>query len=284
MFLESLPGLVFLYFLSLFFIGVVFLIRGIKKDKKIYLTKETNNSWINFGFLIWSLFMVIFITQQIFSQSFSTLPFPWNKVALGFAIQFIILIFIILSVQYYPRLFNFPVNSKIFSLMHNINQGIISFLSAIPLVFIAAFSWNLIIKLWSHFGIIIPLQKQELVELFTQCNSKLVIGTIIFFAVIIAPITEEFIFRGSIYRFLKTKVNPLFALSVSALFFAWVHYNILSFLPLVLLGILLTCSYEKTGNIITPIVFHSLFNANTIILLLFNSNLNFITSVSDKIK
>lgn len=271
------------YFFSLFFIGVVFLIRDIrKKNSKTHLTTESKQSWTDFCLFIWSLLMIIFITQQIFSKPLSTLPSPWNKVALGFSIQLFILLFIFFGVKYYPRVLNFPINSTVFAFLHNINKGISSFFAAVPLVFIAAFTWNLITKLWSHFGVVIPLQKQELVELFTQSNSKLVIGTIIFFAIVVAPITEEFIFRAGIYRFLKSKIYPLLALSLSALIFAWVHYNILSFLPLVLLGLLLTRSYEKTGNIITPIVFHSLFNANTLILLLIDPDLNFITSVSDK--
>ena len=55
---------------------------------------------------------------------------------------------------------------------------------------------------------------------------------------------------------------------VKPLLFAMMHFNALSFLPLFLLGMLLCRSYERTGNILVPIGFHALFNANNIGLLI----------------
>lgn len=270
---------VMIYFFSLFFVGVLLLVHTIlNKKKNILHVKKSNETWIEFSFLIWSLLMIMFSVQQFFFQPTSELPDPWNKITLGFSMQIATLTFIILSVKYFPRLFDFPINSKTISILNAIKQGILSFLEALPLIFIVTFGWNFLIKIWNNFGFVLPLKRQELVDLFTQSDSKLLIYTIIIFATIIAPITEEFIFRGAIYRFLKSKINPLLALSISALVFAWVHYNILSFLPLLLIGLLLARSYEKTGHILTPIVFHSLFNGNTLILLLLNPNFNLMHS------
>lgn len=268
-----------LYFFVLFFVGVIFLIQDVKNSKqKVYHVPASKEGWIDFSLLIWCLLMIIFLMQHLWSAVHLSLPAHWNKVLVGFSIQLATVLFIILSAQYYPSLFGFPVNSKKISLTHSIREGITAFLAAVPLVYLTAFVWNITTKIWHHFGIDIPLQRQELVELFTQSGSTLLVSAIIIFSTVIAPLTEEFIFRAGIYRFLKSKMSPLFAISLSALVFAWVHYNILSFLPLFLLGLLLARSYEKTGHIITPIIFHSLFNANTLIFLLLCPDLNLIGS------
>jgi membrane protease YdiL (CAAX protease family) len=55
--------------------------------------------------------------------------------------------------------------------------------------------------------------------------------------------------------------------------FASLHVNwrtwegLTSFVPLVLLAIMFSLAYERTGNIGTPIVAHALFNLNTIVLI-----------------
>jgi len=262
------------YFVSLFFIGILILgYACLNRKEKNFHVEKSKESWIDFSLLIWILLMIMFIVEQLFFKPLSQLPKPWGSVTLGFCMQIITLSFILLSAKYFPRLFGFPVNSKTVSILNAIKQGILSFFEALPLIFIIALGWNFIPKIWNYFGITFSLERQTLVDLFLQTNSKFLIVTIIIFATIIAPITEEFIFRGAIYRFLKSKINPLFALIFSSLVFAWVHYNLLSFLPLVLVGLLLARSYEKTGHILTPIVFHGLFNANSIILLLMSPNL-----------
>lgn len=276
--LETLnfPKSVVIYIFSIFFIGILVLTHTLlNKKKNILHVTNSNENWIEFGCLIWSLLMIMFAVQQVFFKSTTHLPIPWNKVTLGFIMQFVTLLFILLSIKCLPRLFAFPINSTA-TLLNATKEGILSFFEALPLIFIATLGWNFVTKIWSNFGIVIPLKRQELVDLFANSNSKTLVATIIIFATIIAPITEELIFRGGIYRFLKSKISPIVALGISAVLFAWVHYNILSFLPLLLVGLLLARSYEKTGHILTPIVFHSLFNGNTLILLLLNPSFSLI--------
>lgn len=258
-----------LYFLCLLCIGVLLLIREIASRKKHpHCMPASKTDWFNFGVLMWCLVMLTFMVQNAWALIPSMLPYPWTHVSLGFSIQLSILTFIILSAKYYPRLFDFPVSTKEYSKSYAIMQGILSFFIALPIVWLANLAWIGATKLWSRFGILIDLQQQDLVKLFAESRSPLLLIAIIVFGIFIAPITEEFIFRAGIYRFLKSKMNGLLALTISALFFAWVHHNLLSFLPLFLLGMLLGRAYEKTGKIITPIVFHSLFNANSLIILL----------------
>lgn len=268
-----------IYFLSLLFIGVYFLIREIGGNKKYpHHMPPSTIGWFDFGTLIWTLLMLTFIVQNIWVIIPSILPYPWTEVSLGFSIQLVTLIFIALSTRYYPRLFDFPVSAKQVSSSYSSKEGLLSFLIALPIVCLINFSWVGATKLWSQFGFVIDLKQQDLVKFFAESHSPLLLVAIIVFGVIIAPITEEFIFRAGIYRFLKSKINGLLALTISALLFAWVHHNLLSFLPLFLLGLLLARAYERTGSIITPIIFHGLFNANSLIILLMDPKIYLMNS------
>jgi|SRR6185312_13516139 len=90
-----------------------------------------------------------------------------------------------------------------------------------------------------------------------------------FFAVLLAPVAEEFIFRGVLFPFIKQLGYPKFAwLGVSSLF-AFIHGNVTVFIPLFVFALALTWLYEKTDNLLAPIVAHSLFNAANLIGLLY---------------
>ena len=85
---------------------------------------------------------------------------------------------------------------------------------------------------------------------------------------IIAPLTEELIFRAGLFRYLRTRVPRWIALLAPATIFAALHSNLVAFVPLLLLGVLFSLAYERTGRISVTIVAHSLFNLHTILLIL----------------
>ncbi len=80
-------------------------------------------------------------------------------------------------------------------------------------------------------------------------------------ALALAPVAEEMLFRGVLYPAVKQVGFPRLALWGTSTLFAAVHWNLPTFLPLLLLAVLLTVLYEKTSNLLAPIVAHSLFNA-----------------------
>ncbi|MEW6306936.1 MAG: type II CAAX endopeptidase family protein [Verrucomicrobiota bacterium] len=81
-----------------------------------------------------------------------------------------------------------------------------------------------------------------------------------FVAILIAPVVEEILFRGIVYPSLKQSGRPQLALWVTSLAFAAIHGNAMSFVSLAVLGMVLIALYEKTNNLLVPIVTHSLFN------------------------
>ena len=89
------------------------------------------------------------------------------------------------------------------------------------------------------------------------------------FAVVIAPVAEEFIFRGVLYPFVKQLGYPRFAWIGVNFLFALIHMDAAALVPLFVLALALTWLYERTDNLLAPITAHSLFNvANLIVLCL----------------
>lgn len=84
-------------------------------------------------------------------------------------------------------------------------------------------------------------------------------------AVLIAPLVEEIIFRGFLYRNLRDTVGKGLAAVVSGLVFGLVHLHPTLILPLTGLGIALALLYEWTGSLWVPIAAHMAFNLLTLV-------------------
>ncbi len=94
-----------------------------------------------------------------------------------------------------------------------------------------------------------------------------------FVAILGAPVVEEIIFRGILYPALKQRGWPRLALWGTSLLFALTHANTATFLPLAFLALVLVFLYERTGNLLAPILTHSLFNAANYCALVFQREL-----------
>jgi uncharacterized protein len=94
-------------------------------------------------------------------------------------------------------------------------------------------------------------------------GALLVIGAVLVIAA--APLAEELLFRGFIYRCLRNRLSSLTATAVVAVTFGAVHFSgseTLELLPpLVLLGALFCVLYERTGSLLPSIALHALNNA-----------------------
>lgn len=83
--------------------------------------------------------------------------------------------------------------------------------------------------------------------------------------VLVLPAGEELLFRGALYGGLRRVLHPAAAIGVSALLFAVAHGNpAMLLLPVASLGVALALLYERTGSLVTPMLFHSLHNGLTL--------------------
>jgi membrane protease YdiL (CAAX protease family) len=87
-------------------------------------------------------------------------------------------------------------------------------------------------------------------------------------AILLAPIAEETLFRGILYPAVKQAGFPHLALWGTSVLFAAVHTNLVTFVPLMVLALVLTALYERTNNLLAPMVAHALFNALNFVRLL----------------
>jgi len=142
-------------------------------------------------------------------------------------------------------------------------KGLGTFLIALPLVGATALIWQGLLRLCG-----IEIHEQDLVGLFAETDSPLLLGGMALLAVVSAPVTEELVFRAGIFRFLRTRAPRWISLALPALLFAAMHANLASFAPLAVLGLVFALAYERSGTIAVPILAHALFNLNTLVMLL----------------
>lgn len=92
-------------------------------------------------------------------------------------------------------------------------------------------------------------------------NMSRFVSLIMFFAlVIIAPLFEEFIFRGVVLNGFLTHYSPLKAILLSSLLFSILHFNPFQFIGTFFLGLITGWYYSKTRNLLSCIIIHSMYN------------------------
>ncbi|MCZ6786827.1 MAG: type II CAAX endopeptidase family protein [Planctomycetota bacterium] len=84
--------------------------------------------------------------------------------------------------------------------------------------------------------------------------------SVVALAIFGAPLFEEFLFRGMVFRGLRRTINPTLSVLGSALVFAIVHPP-LSFVPVFVLGVAAAFSFERTRLLWAPIAAHMTYNA-----------------------
>ena len=107
---------------------------------------------------------------------------------------------------------------------------------------------------------------EEMLRSMTQGDNLLVNFLMVS---IFAPFFEEWLCRGMVLRgLLGTKMKPVWAIVVSALFFAFIHLNPWQAIPAFLLGSLFGYVYYKTGSLKLTMLMH--FANNTFSLVMSN--------------
>lgn len=114
------------------------------------------------------------------------------------------------------------------------------------------------------------IQSEPMKAITLIMKEKSIVNLCIWFieAVIIAPIFEEFIFRGLIYGSLRKRFSFGLSALFSAVFFSLLHNNIFYFLPILTLGTFFSYAYERTKNILAPMCLHTLHNFLIFIILI----------------
>ena len=242
-----------------------------------------NVGWVNFGLFICALIFAVFLVQTIgasilFQGEGGTPPelTPSLAVLAVLMLQLPMLAVFYGARRYFPAQFAGRLNETRVSQRQAAMRALPLFVMLLPVIWIATLVWSQLLFALEAVGLVDGLAPQVLVTLFAGGGHPVAILLLVVLAVVLAPLVEELIFRGCVYRFLKSKASLLPAQILSGAVFAMLHANLLSFVPLLLVGVLLARIYEKSGNLWVAIWFHAFFNA-------FSLSILFITGLSDNL-
>ena len=179
--------------------------------------------------------------------------------------NFLVTLFVVFLVAAFLKLRRIDLDSlggfSKTSLKRALSTAVILLLAATPLILLAeALTQN-------AFGS--GSSRQEIVDLFNSSRTIEQRVMIIVLAVVVAPISEEFIFRFFIYGVVRRYFGIAVGLVFNALLFAAAHTHLPSAAPLFVLGGCFTLAYEWSGSILVCMAMHSLFNSVQLIFLAF---------------
>jgi membrane protease YdiL (CAAX protease family) len=127
-----------------------------------------------------------------------------------------------------------------------------AFFWTVPLGLIAVYAVSVV-----H-DIIVRPEQQEIVSQFPRSGAG--VALFILVAVIMAPLFEEVVFRGFLFRGFANSWGWVWGALASAGIFGIAHLQLDLFVPLATLGFILAWAYKRTGSLWTCITMHGLFN------------------------
>ena len=126
-------------------------------------------------------------------------------------------------------------------------------------------SAELVLQQFFHDG----FSNQNIVDFFNASQTLRERITVIIFAVALAPLAEEFIFRFFLYGVFRKHFGISFGIIANAFLFAAAHGHLPSFPLLLVLGVCFTIAYEWSGSLLVSMTMHALFNASSLVVLAF---------------
>jgi uncharacterized protein len=124
---------------------------------------------------------------------------------------------------------------------------------------ITFFSTHLVAPEWTE-SAIRSAESQFTLETNSLLLKVLFLGVLFFSIVIVAPITEEFIFRGVLLHRFTEKWGTTTAILVCSILFGIVHFNIYS-VAIGISFIFIALIYLQTRSLLVPIALHAMNNA-----------------------
>lgn len=206
--------------------------------------------------------LILFLLLNIgVSMSRPSIEFTGRNLAGNFLLMGIVVLFIASFLQFRGVDVGALGGFVRISFLRALSTGVILLFFAYPLILLCD-----TITQWFFGG---GSSKQNIVEFFSGSRTIEARVWIIFFAVAVAPVIEEFLFRFFLYGVFKRYFGRLLGILLSALLFAAAHTHFPSFVPLFVLGSCFAIAYEWSGSILVPMTMHCLFNSLTLTVLAF---------------
>ena len=115
------------------------------------------------------------------------------------------------------------------------------------------------------FGAPAPLRHIEL--LVPQAPDWRYVAGVVLLVGVAAPFAEELFFRGVLYGWLRARLGVFFGIGLSAALFSLAHMIAQSFVPILILGVVLAIIFERSGSLWPGIMVHGIHNTAIIAVL-----------------
>lgn len=112
------------------------------------------------------------------------------------------------------------------------------------------------------------IEPQAITEVIVQARNGWEWFEAILVVSVLAPISEELLFRGYIYHSMRTRYGVFVSVLVTSLLFGCMHYDLFRLLPLTLAGVCLNLVSIYSGNVLGSILMHAVWNFMMIAVLL----------------
>lgn len=109
---------------------------------------------------------------------------------------------------------------------------------------------------------------QEIVTFFREHSGSTERLWMVLMAVVVAPFTEELVFRGFLYGVFQRYFGKLASMFFTSVLFAAIHVHLPTMLPLTVLALGFTLGLEMSGSLLVPMVMHAAFNGTTLLFLM----------------
>lgn len=136
-----------------------------------------------------------------------------------------------------------------------ISHALLRWLAILPILWVAGFVWQLTLRACGYVPDI-----QQAIRLFIGIQSPWLRAGFLLFAVVIAPIVEEVLFRGILLPLISRRLGPWAGLGLTSLGFAALHGDPGSFAALAIFAVALALATIRTGTLWVPIAMHMIFN------------------------
>lgn len=142
-------------------------------------------------------------------------------------------------------------------------QALVRWLAILPVLWFIAYVWQLLLRAIGH----VP-DFQMAIRMFLDAPNPWVRAGFICFAVVVAPVVEEILFRGILLPVLARRLGAAVGLALTAIGFAALHADVGSFAALAVFSVALSMAWARSGTLWVPILMHALFNGVNLVLLL----------------
>jgi len=256
-------GLLSLLYTALFIFGVVnlfiFIAKAINKKPFSKIVKVPQSFSVSNKNISMLIFGITYLYLAMYLISFALMP----KGKMNY--NYFLIIFTALSVVFYTFII-----ASVLKVIPFKNLGI-RFSAKYIIYSIRMYSATAVVILLTAL-ILFQIQKifhihfnaQPMVYVIAALKEKWLLAILISEIVILAPISEELLFRGVIYNYLKKYLRWGYAAFLTSLLFAFLHANLFGFFIIFIISMVICYIYEKSNNIITAFLFHSLHNTLSI--------------------